>query len=274
MPSVELTAGTVEYEDTGGDGPVVVLMHGLGMDGSFYRNVVPALRYRCRVIVPVLPLGAHRTPMRRDADLTPRGIGRLQVEFLDALDLREVTLVGNDSGLFLFAAALRPERIARLVVSSCELFENFPPGLPGRSISLAAKVPGGLWLVAQGLRLRFVRRQPTALGLMSIRPIPDEITDRWFEGLVTRSEIRRDLAMYLRSTRRGDMMAAAEGLRGFARPVLVLWAKEDRVMPPAHGRRLVELLPDARLVEIEDSRTFIPEDQPVAFARAVNAFIG
>ncbi|NBM16167.1 alpha/beta fold hydrolase [Streptomyces sp. GC420] len=273
MPGVELTAGTIEYEDTGGDGPVVVLVHGLGMDGSFYRNVIPELRDRCRVIVPVLPLGGHCTPMRPNADLSPRGLGRLQAEFLDALDLRKVTLVGNDSGLFLFAAALRPERIARLVVSSCELFENFPPGLPGKSIVLAAKVPGGLWLVAQGLRLRFVRRQPTALGLMSLRPVPGEITDRWFRGLATRREIRRDLAAYLRSARRGDMMAAVEGLRGLDRPVLVLWGAQDRVMPLAHGRRLAELLPHARLVEIEDSGTLIPEDQPVAFARAVAAFL-
>ncbi|MFJ6212331.1 alpha/beta fold hydrolase [Streptomyces sp. NPDC092296] len=273
MPTVELTAGVVEYEDTGGDGPVVVLLHGLGMDESYYRAVVPALRAAHRVVVPVLPLGGHRVPMKPDADLSPRGIGRLQAEFLDRLDLRGVTLVGSDSGLFQFAAALRPERIARLVISSCEAFENFPPGLPGAAVSLAGRLPGGLSLVAQAFRVRALRRQPTALGRMSKRPVPDEVLDRWFHGLTTSREIRRDLTRYLRSARRGDMLAAAEGLRSFDRPTLVLWAVEDRVMPPEHGRRFAELLPDARLVEVEDSWTFIPEDRPDEFSRAVADFV-
>ncbi|WP_432092769.1 alpha/beta fold hydrolase [Streptomyces sp. bgisy100] len=274
MPSIELSAGTVEYEDTGGGGPVVVLIHGLGMDGSLYRKVVPELSRRHRVVVPVLPLGGHRTPMRPGADLSPRGIGRLQSELLERLDLRDVTLVGNDSGLFLFAAARSRDRIARLVISSCEAFENFPPGLPGKAVSLAGKLPGGLFPVAQALRVPALRRGPTALGRMTKRPVPDEITEQWFRPLITSRAVRRDLTAYLRSARPGDMLDAAEGLRTFDRPTLVLWAAEDRVMPPAHGRRFVELLPDARLEEVEDSRTLIPEDRPDAFVRAIEAFIG
>src|SRR2546430_6714519 len=125
MRQVELSAGVIEYEDTQGSGPTIVLLHGLIMDGSLWRHVVEDLRADHRCIVPVLPLGGHRHPMRDDADLSPRALGLLEAELLEALDLTDVTLVGNDSGLFQFAAAERPERIGRLVITSCEAFENF-----------------------------------------------------------------------------------------------------------------------------------------------------
>lgn len=272
MPTIDLTAGTISYEDTGGGGPVVVLLHGLAMDGTFWRKVVPELSRDHRVIVPTLPLGGHQIPMKPEADLSAHGIGRLEAEFLERLDLHDVTLVGNDSGLYLFAAPLAGDRIARLVISSCEAFENFPPGLPGKAVSLACRIPGALYAVAQTFRIRALRRGPTALGRMTVRPIPHEVTDRWFDGLIHSTEIRRDLVKYVRSSGRDTMLEAAEELRGFDRPTLVVWARDDRVMPPAHGRRLAGLLPDARLMEIPDCGTFIPEDQPSAFAAAIRAF--
>jgi pimeloyl-ACP methyl ester carboxylesterase len=93
MPEVELSSGTIDYEDTGGDGPVVVMVHGLMMDGSLWRHVVASLRGRYRCIAPTLPLGGHRHAMRADADLSMRGIAELLGELLEALELHEVTLV-------------------------------------------------------------------------------------------------------------------------------------------------------------------------------------
>lgn len=273
MPEVELSAGTIEYENTGGSGPVVVLVPGLAMDGSLWRHVVEELRDGHRCVVPTVPLGGHRRPMRPDADLSPRGIAELEAEFLERLDLRDVTLVGNDQGSFQIAAAEHPERIARLVITSCEAFENFPPGLPGRAVSFAARLPGGLNALVQPLRIRALRRLPLALGRMAKRSIPHEITDAWLRPLLTRRDIRRDLTKYLRAAKKGDMLAAAERLRSFDRPALVVWAAEDRVMPAEHGRRLAELLPDGRLVEIADSYTLIPEDQPTELAACIRAFI-
>ena len=273
MQEIELSAGIIEYEDTGGSGPVVVLFHGLVMDGSLWRHVVRELRAGHRCIVPALPLGGHRRPMRADADLSPRGIGLLEAEFLERLDLRDVTLVGNDSGLFQIAAGEHPERIARLVITSCEAFENFPPGLPGRTVAFAARLPGGLNALAQPMRLRALLRLPLALGWMAKRPIPHEVTDAWLRPLLSQREIRRDLTKYVRTADKGDMLAAAERLRSFDRPALVIWAAEDRVMPPEHGRRFAELLPRARLVEITDSYTLIPEDQPVQLAAHIREFI-
>src|SRR3954449_3736681 len=132
MPEIDLTAGTIEYQDTGGDGPVVVLLHGLAMDGSLWRDVVAELRGEHRCIVPTLPFGSHTRPMRPDADLSLGGHARLVAELLERLDLRDVTLVQNDLGYAQITALEHGERIGRLVLASCEAFNNLPPGLPGR----------------------------------------------------------------------------------------------------------------------------------------------
>ena len=273
MPEIELSAGTIEYEDTGESGPIVVLLHGLVMDGSLWRKVVRELRADHRCVVPTLPVGAHRRPMREGADLSLRGLAKLVAEFLEALDLREVTLVGNDLGLFQVTACEYPERIARLVITSCEAFDNIPPGLPGHTLALATKMPGGLFALVQPLRMRPLRRLPLVLGWMAKRPIPNAITDAWLRPLLTQRQIRRDLLAYLQHYDKNDLLAAAECLRSFDRPALVVWAKEDRVMPPSHGQRLAELLPHGRLIEIADSYTLIPEDQPVKLAQAIRQFI-
>jgi pimeloyl-ACP methyl ester carboxylesterase len=273
MPEVELSAGTIEYEDTGGGGPVLVLLHGVAMDGSLWRKVVPELRGEHRCITPTFPLGGHRRPMRADADLSLGGLGRLGAEFLERLELRDVVLVQNDHGLAQVIAAERPERVGRLVLTSEEALDNYPPGLPGRMLMLSARVPGGLNAAFQPLRFRPLRRLPAALGWMSKRPIPNEVTDAWLRPLLTQRAIRRDLLKYVRSVDTGDFLRVAEKLRSFDRPALVVWAKEDRVMPPEHGRRLAEILPQGRLVEIADSYTLIPEDQPQELARTVREFV-
>lgn len=274
MPEVELSIGTIEYEDTGGDGPAVVLLHGLAQNGSVWRHVVRDLRADHRCVVPTLPFGGHRRPMRPDADLSMRGVARMVLEFLQRLDLRGVTLVENDwGGAHLLLSQSGGERVARLVLTSSEAFDNYPPGLPGRAVWLAAKLPGGLNAMAQPLRLRRLRRLPVAFGWMSKRPVPDEVMDAWLRPALTQRAIRRDVTRYLRAVDKRDTFAAAEALRTFDRPALVAWAAEDRVMPPDHGRRLAELLPRGRLVEIPDSYTLIPEDQPARLAREIRMFV-
>src|SRR5215207_8760821 len=98
MREIELSAGTIEYEDIGGEGPVVVLLHGFLMDASLWDGVISDHSVDHRCLAPTLPLGAHRLPMHADADLSLRGIARLVTEFLDRLDLGNVTLAGNDTG--------------------------------------------------------------------------------------------------------------------------------------------------------------------------------
>jgi pimeloyl-ACP methyl ester carboxylesterase len=273
MPELDLTAGVIDYEDTGGSGPVLVLLGGLAMDGSVWDPLVELLRDEHRCVVPTLPLGAHRHPMRADADLSLRGFARMVSELLERLDLRDVTLVQNDHAAALVLGGEDPRRVARLVISSCEAFENYPPGLPGKNMRLTAMLPGGILLAMQSLRLRPLRRLPIAFGWLSKRPLPDELVDRWLRPLQSQRGVRRDLRKYATSARRRQMLEVCERLREFRRPALVVWTPEDRVQRPEHGRRLAELLPDARLVEIADSYTLIMRDQPQAFAAAIREFV-
>lgn len=273
MPRVELSAGGVDYVDTGGDGPVLVLTHGFPMNESQWRKVLPLLHgYRC--VLPTLPMGAHRTPMNPDADLSQRGIALLLGEFLAALGLTDVTLVMNDWGGAQFLVTEgKADRVARLVMVACEAFDNFPPK-PARPIATLARVPGGVWLLMRLFRLNFFRHNKKAYGGLTVRGIPDEILDDWFAPATASKQIRRDLAKFAVSAPpRKTLLEWAERLRDFDRPALVVWAADDTMMPREHGKRLAELLPDARLVEIDDSATLIPEDQPEELARVLTEFL-
>ncbi|MBT2389035.1 alpha/beta hydrolase [Streptomyces sp. ISL-1] len=273
MPEIELGAGTIAYEDSGGPGPVVVLLHGLVHDATVWRKVVADLGRDHRCIAPTLPYGSHRTPMRPDTPLTPDSVNELIAEFLDRLDLRDVTLVENDCGRAQTVAGRHPERLARLVLISCEAFDNYPPGAPGKMISLVCKVPGGIALMARILALKPLRRLPIGLGALTKRPVPPEIADGWLRPLLTDKAIRADFKRYNAGVRKTELLEAVEGLRKFDRPALVVWAAQDRMMPRAHGRRLAELLPQGRLLVIEDSCTLIAEDQPEALSTALRTFV-
>jgi pimeloyl-ACP methyl ester carboxylesterase len=276
MAEIELSAGPILYEDTGGEGPVIVLCHGLLMTASLWDEVVEELGPGFRCVRPTLPLGAHRRPMRADADLSLRGQVRLLAEFLERLELQEVTLVFNDwCGAQLLVAKGWDGRVGRLVLASCETYDNYPPGLPGRVAALAARLPGGLAATLKLLRLRALRRSPMTFGLMSKRPIPDELFDQWLEPALRNPGIRSDLRKYAGDTRQGrrQLVNANSRLAGFGKPVLVVWAAEDKVMPIQAGRQLAAAFPDSRFVEIPDSRTLIPIDQPRALAGAIATFV-
>ncbi|WP_329202020.1 alpha/beta fold hydrolase [Streptomyces sp. NBC_01435] len=275
MPEIELSAGTIEYTDTRqGAGGTVVLVHGLAFDDSVWDAVVADLREDFRVVVPVLPLGSHRRPMRPSADLSAQGVADLLAEFLDGLDLHEVTLVQNDAGTAQLLPGVRDERIARLVLTSCEALDNYPPGIQGRTLVAASRIPGGLFLLLQSFRVPFLVAMGSSLGGMTAHGIPYERVRRWYRPLLTNRAIRRDLARFLRSTRKDTYLRAAERLRHFDRPALVAWGAEDRMMPPATGRRLAELLPQGRYVEIPGAGTLVPVDNPAALVGELRRFIG
>jgi pimeloyl-ACP methyl ester carboxylesterase len=273
--TADTSAGPIEYTDSGGSGPTVVLLHGLLMDASLWDEVIADLGGDYRCVAPTLPLGAHSRPMRGDADLSMRGIARLTAEFIERLDLRDVIVVGNDTGGAIVQLLLCEDttRIGRVVLASCDAFDNFPPGLTGKALVTSGKLPPALFgLFMQQMRVKPVRRLPIAFGWLTKRG--DAVTARWVRQLLRQPQIRRDTVRVLRaiSADRTLMTEAAKCLPAFDRPALVAWAKQDRVMPPEHGRRLAELLPKATFVEITDSYSLLPLDQPAALAAAIRDF--
>lgn len=275
MRTVEVPAGTIEYTETG-TGPPVVLLHGLLMDHTVWDRCLPHLPPGFRYIRPVLPLGAHRVPMRPDADLTLDGQVQTVADLLDALDLRDVTLVITDWGGPLFLTARgRHHRVARQIVLPCEAFDNFPPGLPGKMSALAVRVPGGITFACRQLRVGWLRRTPLLLGQMARRPLADDLVRGWTEPALRDAGIRRDLAAYARTKLDRDALTRdTEALRGFDGDTLVLWSPDNKVMPPEHGPRLAGLFPRGRYAEIPGAYVLSMLDEPEAVARHVGAFLG
>ena len=274
MPqTLDLKAGTIEYEDTGGSGPVLVFVHGLLVGGTLWRKVVAQLDgYRC--VVPTLPLGSHREPMRDRSALTPNGVADLIAEFMDRLELTDVTIVANDTGGAITQLLLtrRPERVARVVFTPCDAFENFlPPAFKPLQWMAKARLVGAS---LQAMRIKPLRGTPLAYGMLTKRPIPAEVLEGWVRPALNSRGVRRDVTYFTRHIDKRLTLDAAAKLGSFDRPVLFAWAAEDRFFKIAFAERLGAIFPDARVEPIDDAYTFVSEDQPEALARLIDEFVG
>lgn len=268
---VSLPQGTIRYLDQG-TGPTLVFVHGILVNSLLWRKVIPLLSERFRCVAPDLPLGAHSIPLRPDADVTPPGVARLVADFLEALDLREVTLVGNDTGgaISQLVIARHPERIVRLVLTNCDAFEAFfPPSVQPFHYGARLLGAGFVALLAWLLRSRSAQRRMAKT--LSYSHIEDAVLDAYFVPLRQRG-VRRDLTRFLQAVSNRYTLEAAQTFPQFAHPVLLLWAKNDPFFPARLAVHLQEAFPDAALEFLDRSRAFIPEDQPEALARRIEAF--
>ena len=267
--TVGVPGGTIAYHEAG-DGPPIVFVHGVFANSQLWRDVVPELSSRFRCICPDLPIGSHEIPMDEDADLTPRGIARMVAALCDELGLVEPTLVGNDSGgaVCQILISERPDIPGRLVLTNCDSHDNFFP-LLFKYLKATAFVPGATFLLAQSMRPRFVRKLPIAFGLLSKR-MPDDLSDAFVGPVLKSSSSRRDAAKFLRGVHKRDTLAAAEHFKHFDKPVLIVWGEDDkRVFPIKYAERLASEFPNAKLVRIPDSYTFVPVDQPKRLAQTL-----
>src|SRR5215213_5960629 len=169
--TAEVPAGTIEYRERGNGGPVV-FVHGVGVNGDLWRRVAPPLAdpgFRC--IAPDWPLGGHAIPLRENADLSLPGLARIVADFLEVLDLRQVTVVANDTGgaVAQWLVGHHAERIAGLMLTSCDAFEKFPPA-PQLYLKPAARLRL-LGAVTRAVQWRLVQRTPAAYGWTTKRPI-------------------------------------------------------------------------------------------------------
>ena len=270
---VGLSQGTIRVHETGSGEPIV-FVHGLLVNANLWRKVVPELSRDFRCFSLDMPLGSHLKPMPKDADLSPYALADLIADAIEALGLDKVTLVGNDTGgaLSQLVATRRPERIGRLVLTPCDAFDNFPPSIFKWALA-PAQVPALVPLVFGPLRLRAPRRLPFAFGWLTKRPIDRDAEDSYVLPPLSDSGIRRDVAKILRGVDTKYTLEAAEKLRDFRSPALLAWASEDRFFPPEHAERLAKIIPDARVELIDDSYSFVPEDQPGRLAELIAGFV-
>jgi len=262
VPHTELSHGTLHYRESGAGAPVVFL-HGYLMGAGLWDPVVHRLDGEFHCLVPELPFGAHPAPLKPDADLTAAGLGDLVAGFLDALDLHDVTLVGNDSGAAIaqVVAARHPGRLAGLVLATGDAFDNFPPK-PFRPLIAAARTGALTGMVAM-LKARPARSLPNAYGWLTHGDLPHDLIDEWVGAYFANRGVRRDLRRLTAKLGDDDFMnQIATELAAFTKPALLAWAADDRFFPVEHARRLAAILPSAQLELIAGSRTWVMLDQP------------
>jgi pimeloyl-ACP methyl ester carboxylesterase len=273
---VELPQGTITYRVAGPDDsplPPVVFVHGLLVDNQLWTGVADLLAARgIRSYAPTWPLGSHRVAMKAGADLSPRGQAGIINEFLAALDLRDVTLVGNDTGgaLCQFSIDRDHSRIGRLVLTNCDAFELFPPrafnGLitMGSHAALMRLLAAALWPTA-------IRHSRRGFGGLFVRP-PDPATTRgWIEPALRDGAIRRDAAKLMSAMRPDELLDVATRFAAFPKPVRLVWGDADPFFPIGFAKRLAAAFPDATLTPVRGGRTFVSMDFPDQVADVIAA---
>ncbi len=274
-PSIELPAGVVDYRETGpADGPVVVLVHGFLVDDRLWGDVPERLAERgFHCFAPTWPLGSHRRAMRDGADLSPRGVARVVLSFLDTLDLHDVVLVASDTGGAVSQLLLDedPTRVARLVLTNCDAFDTFPP-FPFDVLFRAARRPGVGRALLQTMRSSRLRTSRLGFGWLVHRRLTGEETLGWVRPYLEDADVRRDVATFARGWTGKELAGSASWLRAFEKPVLLVWAPKDPFFKLALAQRLEQTFPDARLIEVEDAMTFVALDQPALLADEIASF--
>src|SRR5271168_5109876 len=179
--TIALPHGTVQYREAGpaeAAAPPVVFVHGFLVNATLWAKTADALASAgVRSFAPDLPLGSHPIPLNGSADHSPRGIARQIIAFAEALELEDVTLVGNDTGgaICQFLLDSDASRIGRVVLTNCDAFTNFPPA-PFGQLFKAFRSPGAIRALMAPMRAAAVRHSPAGFGLLVRRPLDAEET--------------------------------------------------------------------------------------------------
>ena len=270
---LELPSGRLRYHDVG-SGPPIVFVHGLLVNANLWRNLVERLAPDFRCVVLDMPLGSHSLPLRNGTEHGPPAMAGLIADAIDTLGLEGVTLVGNDSGgaLSQIVVTTRPERIGKLVLTSCDYRDNFPPKLFSY-FKPAAAVPGLMWALLQPMRFRLPRRSPIAFGWLTKRPIDRAAEDSYVLPSIHDGAVRADARAFIKGADTAQTNTAADRLPQFDKPALIAWSANDRVFPVVDAHKLAADIPNSRVELVEDAYTFSMEDNPVRLAELIAGFV-
>jgi pimeloyl-ACP methyl ester carboxylesterase len=277
MPSIDLPHGTVQYRAAGPENaatPPTVFVHGFLVNATLWSKTADALAAAgTRSYAPDWPLGSHTIPLGSKADQSPRGIARQIIAFMEALELDNVTLVGNDTGgaICQFLLDSDASRIGRVVLTNCDAFTNFPPAPFGQMFK-AFRSPRRIRALLAPMRATAIRHSPAGFGLLVNQPLDAEQTRGWVEPCLSNPAIREDVARFAQQVDPEDLNGASSRLGDFDGPALLVWGAGDRFFKLDYAHRLRDTLADARLVEIDSGRTFIPHDEPTRLANEIVAF--
>jgi pimeloyl-ACP methyl ester carboxylesterase len=276
MPTIDLPQGPVHYRVAGpadSRQPPVVFIHGLLVNSELWSAAASALAARgVRSYAIDLPLGSQPVDLHDDAEMSPRGVARLILDALAALELTDVTLVGNDTGgaLCQFVIDTDPSRIGRLVLTNCDAFEQFPPAPFGALVALGRR-PGRLRLAIRATKPKLMRHSILGYGGLVAKPLDAGLTKRWITPCADKP-IARSTARFFRAMDKQELLDIGGRLGSFDKPVLLLWGAADPFFKIGLAHRLEEAFADARLVTVDGARTFVPLDEPERVADEISAF--
>ena len=268
MPQVKLEQATIDYDVLGpadSPHPPVLFVHGVLVDHRLWTRVAEQLaRKGFRCILPDWPLGSHRIPVGDGADLSPSGVATMIRDLIVALDLSDVTLVGNDTGggLCQLVIDAYPDQVGRLVLTNCDAFDKFPP-FPFDAVFALLRGPRSIKALLATMRLRALRHSPFGYGLI-LGDLDPVLTDSWLQPCRTDDRICRNLATLLRHIAKTDLTDVAGRLPRFTKPVAIVWGQADRCFTPSLGRRLAAQFPNATMTEVPGAKTFVALDNPAA----------
>lgn len=272
--TVATRVGPVRVRQAGRGGTPVLLVHGALVDGRLWDGVVDALPADVPVVVPDLPLGAHRRAVPDRSTLSPESVAGTLLDVLDGVGAPTAVFAGNDTGgaLVQLAAASAPGRVAGLVLAGCDAFEHFPPPLL-RPLPRLVRVPGATRAVVGALGVPALLAEPGPLNLFTARGFGRPLVADWLRPARTDPAVRADLTALITRMSSDPLLAAVPRLGALGVPAAVLWGRRERVFPTRDAERLARLL-GTEVDWLDDALTFLPWDRPDAVARAVRAVAG
>ena len=250
-----------------GTGPPVLLLHGIPTSHLLWREIIPVLAARHRVIAPdLLNYGASDKPDRADVSIAAQA--RLMTAMLDALGIARTDLVAHDigGGVAQLMTVRRPERIGRLVLANAVCFDSWPipEFLPLQEPAAEAEMTlEAFTTMLRGFLPQGVRHE-AALSEAAIEMIMRPWSDEAGKAALFRN-FRRLNPEYTQ--------AIAEELAMLPHRTLILWGRQDAFQKPAFAERLAATIPDARLVFIEDAAHWIQEEKPAEVAAHLETFL-
>jgi pimeloyl-ACP methyl ester carboxylesterase len=271
--SVQTASGRISYVDQG-TGPVALFVHGVLLNGYLWRHKLAGLSDIRRCIA--VDLLAHGdTEIAPDQDVSVTANANMLKEFLDALNIDQVDLVGNDSGggIAQIFAALYPERVRSLTLTDCDTHDNWPPEAFKPFLAMAAA--GGLSGTLNAmLSDKSVYRSPQALGPAYDHPerVTDESIETYLRPFVRSEQRTRDLQRFLAAFDNKHTLAIEAELKTLKAPTLIVWGTDDVYFDVKWSRWLADNIPGTRRrVEFKDARIFFPEERSADFNRELRA---
>lgn len=274
--TLETRLGPLAWRSSG-QGPTLVFFAGAYANGELWRDVVTALEGHHRCITVDLPLGAHSWPLAPGADRSAPSLARLLLDCLELLDVEDATVVANDTAgglLLLSLASDHPalQRVARLVLTNCDSYDQFPPDALKKASTLCRRVPR-LVRALMALQVRSAAMRRRGIATVTAGGLDPGREEAFFGPARRDPRVRSDIVAAMGGFRPELLVDAAAAIPQFEKPVLLVWGDRDDFFPMAHAQRLLSDFPNASLVPVAGAKAWVPVDNPAAVADAIGAFV-